>query len=146
MKKFICVLLTILFFFTFSVYAESAPLLNIKDFEWQFNYAAILTGSGHKITKDNITFTSGTVNDAFTIQLDETLGMNVSVPHQKSEINGITLIYMPDGNIVSATSFIAGIGELALTFGAVKEAKKLAHSLKISVCSILIFHQAVKVM
>lgn len=125
MKKFIGILLTILIFFTISIYAESPTLLNIRDFEWKFNYAATLTGSGHKITKDNLTFTSGTVNDIFTIQLDKNLGMNVTVPHQKSDINGITLIYVPDGDIVSVTSFVAGIGELALTFGAVKEAKSV---------------------
>lgn len=122
MKKVLCLSLVFLVLINTAIANTSDVAIHeIQNFEAQFNAAAKLIGSGHKITENNLKFTSGPVNDVFTIILDDNIGMNITVPHQKSTITEVALMYAPDGDIASATSFIAAIGELALTFGAVEK-------------------------
>lgn len=126
MRRILCIsLLFVILFVVVHADSTSIPLLDLREFEVKFNETANTIGSAHKITKNNTKFTSGPINDVFTVYLEESVGMLITVPNGKSNVTEISLMYIPDGNAASATSFIIAIGELALTFGAVAKSKDI---------------------
>ncbi|HPJ01756.1 MAG TPA: hypothetical protein PKU80_02820 [Candidatus Limiplasma sp.] len=124
MKKALSLVLLSLLLLTTSASALTAfPAFD--DFELEFEYAAILTGSGHYITSNNLSVEDGSYSKVYTVSFDDTLSMLVSVPHETGEISEAMMLYASDGTTLSALNFIYGIGELAMATGAIDAVEEI---------------------
>lgn len=118
MKKMIALLLLMVILSMSAASAQPAfPALD--DFETVFEVNVILSGSGHYITANNITVDSGGYANVYNINFSDTLGMLITVPLETNKISEVLLLYVGDGTTESALDFMYGIGELALTTGAI---------------------------
>lgn len=118
MKKMIALLLLMVILPISAASAQPAfPAMD--DFESVFEVNVILSGSGHYITADNITIDTGDYANVYNINFNDTLGMLITLPLETNEISEILLLYVSDGSTESAFDFMYGIGELALTTGAI---------------------------
>ncbi|MCE5342632.1 MAG: hypothetical protein LLF96_03470 [Eubacteriales bacterium] len=139
MKRVFCLLVCLMVCWSVAGVCEGTgeTFIPINDFNIFFNYAAAMTGSGNAIREDNIKMTFGVVNDIYQVNLTSNLGMQVSAPHvddyqgELPDVNGIILIYVPDGETDSALRFIYGMGEIAIATGAISSATEITDFLDV---------------
>ena len=133
MKRFLLILLVLLLLISSSTADET--FIDLNTFNILFNYAASLTGSGNGIREDNISASLGVVNDIYQVNLAENVGMQISTPHienyqgELSDINGILLLYVPDGKNNNSVQFIYAIGEIAIATGAISSSSEILNFL-----------------
>lgn len=119
MKRFLLIILVLLIASSASAEGE---FISVNDFNAKYNYAGILTKSGHKITKDNIQFDSGIEKDCFTITFTNTI-LHVWMKHtgEMNDINEIDVFWNSDGSTESVMDLLYVISELALTTGVISK-------------------------
>ncbi len=130
-KSLVCIMICLILCFPILAEATDDTFISLNDFNIYFNFAAALTGSGNAIRENNISFSPGAVNDIYQVNLTSNVGMQISTPHiaeyngTLSDVNGIILLYVPDGSTDSSMNFLYGIGEIAIATGAISSSSEI---------------------
>lgn len=116
MRKAVCLCLIFVLLFPARI-AKANGIINLEDFEYQFNLATIINGTNHKIGASKTVFNSGEVNDVFQVPFGDYAFLQVTVPHGEKAINGLLNVYIPDGNTNHAADYVNLIKETLYAAG-----------------------------
>ena len=99
--------------------SENNKRLSLNDFISRFNSMASNLGSGHKILKKNMVFSSGPVNDSYQIKYAGCLIFSLFVAHGTDDFVQSFIIYGGDKNGDYSTHLIYLITELFYATGVI---------------------------
>ena len=111
MKRVSCLLVCLMVCCLSTLGFAEGKLPSIKEFEPLFESAAKLLGSGHEITTDNLTSSSGKVRTTFNVKLSDVLTLMVQIRTDTHETCDV-IATSKGGNTSDSTDFLCAISEI----------------------------------